>query len=305
VFAADLDGDGDPDVLSASELDGEISWYENVNGASSFAPRPINTGNAAFARVVRAVDLDGDGDNDVLVASPGDDTITWYENHSNDCNNNGILDACEPDCNNSGEADACDLLGGTSIDCNGNGVPDECDAQCGGPCDTDGDGCVDDLDIDPFDPNHCGDSDRDTCDDCASGTFDPYADGSDQDGDAICDPGDCDAVDGTVWLDPGPAGTLTLHHQLATTTLAWLPPSSPGAVAVAYDLLRSPDGSDFFSPAVCLEADEADRWAQDNDAPASGDVFHYLVRGENDCPGGSGAMGAASGGTPRVGIACP
>ena len=30
VFAADLDGDGDQDVLSASERDNKIAWYENL-----------------------------------------------------------------------------------------------------------------------------------------------------------------------------------------------------------------------------------------------------------------------------------
>jgi hypothetical protein len=30
VFAADLDGDGDPDVAAASNFDDEISWYENL-----------------------------------------------------------------------------------------------------------------------------------------------------------------------------------------------------------------------------------------------------------------------------------
>ena len=30
VFAADLDGDTDPDVLSASRYDSKIAWYENL-----------------------------------------------------------------------------------------------------------------------------------------------------------------------------------------------------------------------------------------------------------------------------------
>ena len=30
VFATDVDGDGDTDVLSASFLDGDIVWYENM-----------------------------------------------------------------------------------------------------------------------------------------------------------------------------------------------------------------------------------------------------------------------------------
>ena len=35
VFAADLDGDGDLDVLSAAERDDEIAWYENGPPASA------------------------------------------------------------------------------------------------------------------------------------------------------------------------------------------------------------------------------------------------------------------------------
>ena len=40
VFAADLDGDGDLDVLSASYLDDKIAWYENLS-----APLADLTGN--------------------------------------------------------------------------------------------------------------------------------------------------------------------------------------------------------------------------------------------------------------------
>jgi hypothetical protein len=32
VYATDLDGDGDADVLSASALDNKIAWYENQGG---------------------------------------------------------------------------------------------------------------------------------------------------------------------------------------------------------------------------------------------------------------------------------
>ena len=32
VFAVDLDGDGDADVLSASRWDDKIEWYENEGG---------------------------------------------------------------------------------------------------------------------------------------------------------------------------------------------------------------------------------------------------------------------------------
>ena len=38
MFAADLDGDGDTDVLSGTWVPGSINWYEYRVGAGSFAP---------------------------------------------------------------------------------------------------------------------------------------------------------------------------------------------------------------------------------------------------------------------------
>ena len=80
VFAADLDGDGDTDVLSASEFDDMIAWYENTDGQGAFGSQRVITTDADFAESVFAADLDGDGDIDVLSASRGDDKIAWYEN---------------------------------------------------------------------------------------------------------------------------------------------------------------------------------------------------------------------------------
>jgi hypothetical protein len=80
VFAADLDGDGDNDVLSASYDDDKIAWYENVDGAGAFGSQQIITDAADGAQSVFAADVDGDGDNDVLSASSEDDKIAWHEN---------------------------------------------------------------------------------------------------------------------------------------------------------------------------------------------------------------------------------
>ncbi|MFH1942523.1 MAG: FG-GAP-like repeat-containing protein, partial [bacterium] len=80
VYAADLDGDGDIDVLSASANDDKIAWYENTDGRGSFGPQKIITTSADFAHSVYAADLDGDGDFDILSASANDDKIAWYEN---------------------------------------------------------------------------------------------------------------------------------------------------------------------------------------------------------------------------------
>ena len=82
VFAADLDGDGDLDVLSASQFDDKIAWYENTDGQGSFAPEQIISTSADGARSVVAADLDGDGDLDVLSASNTDNKIAWYENET-------------------------------------------------------------------------------------------------------------------------------------------------------------------------------------------------------------------------------
>ena len=79
VYSADLDGDGDMDVLSASMFDDKIAWYEN-DGRGSFSSEKIITTSADYAQSVYAADLDGDGDMDVLSASGGDNKIAWYEN---------------------------------------------------------------------------------------------------------------------------------------------------------------------------------------------------------------------------------
>lgn len=79
VHAADLDGDGDADVLSASQGDDTIAWYENL-GDGTFSDKKVITTNAERASSVFAVDLDGDADLDVLSASQGDDKVAWYEN---------------------------------------------------------------------------------------------------------------------------------------------------------------------------------------------------------------------------------
>jgi hypothetical protein len=83
VYAADVDGDGDLDVLSASFYDDTIAWYENDgNQNPTFRPHEISTA-ADGARSVYAADVDGDGDLDVLSASFYDDKIAWYENQRN------------------------------------------------------------------------------------------------------------------------------------------------------------------------------------------------------------------------------
>jgi len=51
VYAADLDGDGDQDVLSASSLDDKIAWYAN-DGTGQFGPQQVITTAAVGASCV-------------------------------------------------------------------------------------------------------------------------------------------------------------------------------------------------------------------------------------------------------------
>ena len=64
VFAADVDGDGDLDVLSASVDDDKIAWYEN-DGSQNFT-RAHDHHRRRWGLSVFAADVDGDGDLDVL-----------------------------------------------------------------------------------------------------------------------------------------------------------------------------------------------------------------------------------------------
>ncbi len=92
VIAADLDGDSDIDVVSSSEFDDAIRWYENSGGLlPTFTTHVITQdpdgpggGAQGFAdspQSVFAIDLDGDSDIDILSASSDNDRIAWYENN--------------------------------------------------------------------------------------------------------------------------------------------------------------------------------------------------------------------------------
>ena len=114
VFAEDIDGDGDMDVLSASIADDKIAWYENIDGQGNFGGEIIITESANSAQSVYSVDMDGDGDFDVLSASSSDDKIAWYENLDGEGNfgnqqiignNNYALSVFSVDIDNDGDMD--------------------------------------------------------------------------------------------------------------------------------------------------------------------------------------------------------
>src|SRR5690606_36515363 len=60
--------------------DNKIAWYENLDGLGNFGPQRIISTLTLNAQSVFSIDIDGDGDFDVLSASAGDNKIAWYEN---------------------------------------------------------------------------------------------------------------------------------------------------------------------------------------------------------------------------------
>ncbi len=64
VHVADMDGDGDLDIVSASMDDDTIAWYENDGAANpTWSAADIAT-SADGAWDVHVADMDGDGDLD-------------------------------------------------------------------------------------------------------------------------------------------------------------------------------------------------------------------------------------------------
>ncbi len=85
---ADLDGDGDLDLLLAKFSTSQIGWSENLGGGRFTGLSPVgNEDNAWRPQSVHAADLNGDGHVDILVtglAVFSQDTVGWYENLGNE-----------------------------------------------------------------------------------------------------------------------------------------------------------------------------------------------------------------------------
>ena len=94
ALAADLDGDGDMDVLSSSPEFG-TAWHENTDGVGGFgSPIPMSRSTHITGSIVTG-DMDGDGDLDALsIAVSISFGIDWYENRIiGDSNNDRRFDS--------------------------------------------------------------------------------------------------------------------------------------------------------------------------------------------------------------------
>ncbi|MDH4211042.1 MAG: VCBS repeat-containing protein [candidate division WOR-3 bacterium] len=80
VFAADINDDGNLDVLGTADITDDVVWYSNSGGSLISWTKQMIDGNCNGAWPVYAADLDNDGDIDALAAANASDAIYWYEN---------------------------------------------------------------------------------------------------------------------------------------------------------------------------------------------------------------------------------
>lgn len=85
VHSSDLNNDGYKDILAAiyfgdyPDNSGRISYWLN-SGSGSFNNETIILNNFTYARSVHGIDLDGDGDTDIVGCADSDNIIIWMEN---------------------------------------------------------------------------------------------------------------------------------------------------------------------------------------------------------------------------------
>ena len=78
LVTSDLDEDGDIDFATCGkEANGVAAWYAN-DGHGNFTRHTIGRDQGAYD--IRAVDMDGDYDLDLLIAGHASNNIVWFEN---------------------------------------------------------------------------------------------------------------------------------------------------------------------------------------------------------------------------------
>ena len=123
VYAEDIDGDGDIDVLGAGCIAYRLSWWENTDGLGTSWIEHTIDGSSDYPRSVYSADINGDGYMDVLCAVAIADDIKWWENtdgsgtswieHTVDGEFDGACSVYSADINGDGNMD---VLGAAAYD---------------------------------------------------------------------------------------------------------------------------------------------------------------------------------------------
>jgi len=83
---ADFNGDGKPDLLGTASAAGQVVWYENLGKSATVQWKKFVIYTAGRPIHGQPVDMDGDGDADVVMAlgfaaqEPVAHQVVWYEN---------------------------------------------------------------------------------------------------------------------------------------------------------------------------------------------------------------------------------
>ena len=117
VYATDMDGDGDVDILGAAKDGNDISWWENdgTPNNSSWTEYLVD-GDFGGVRSVYATDMDGDGDVDILGAGENNNDISWWINDGNPKQNTWTEYTIDASFNGAFSVYATDMDGDGDID---------------------------------------------------------------------------------------------------------------------------------------------------------------------------------------------
>jgi len=106
IAAADLDGDGLMDLITANESSNNISMLENLGGATFGAA--VTAAAGANPEEIATGDIDGDGDVDLATANRNSNDVSVFVNQSTDDGGGG--GPCPSDLNGDGMVGVADLL---------------------------------------------------------------------------------------------------------------------------------------------------------------------------------------------------
>jgi hypothetical protein len=115
VRAADLDGDGDIDIVGTALTANEVAWWRNDGGSPLAWTKFVVSASFGGAHMVRICDIDGDFDLDLVAAGYSADGIAWWRNDGGDpvvwtkftiaAGFNGAVTVCPADLDKDGDPD--------------------------------------------------------------------------------------------------------------------------------------------------------------------------------------------------------
>lgn len=80
VTSADIDNDGNLDIIGAALSDNEIAWWSYTDGSWN---KNTIVNNYSGVHSVQAVDMNNDGNMDILAAAYINNSIAWWKNDGN------------------------------------------------------------------------------------------------------------------------------------------------------------------------------------------------------------------------------